>query len=567
MVNLTINGECYSFNEGISILEAARSVGIYIPTLCFLKDINKNASCRVCLVENKGRLIPACDTIINEGMEILTSSSKVRSTRKTILELIAADHNFDCGHCIRNGDCELKKLCELYNIRENTFESKVNFKEKDKSSIAIIRDESKCIKCGRCIAVCRNVQGIDVLSYANRAEDYKITTVFDKELNDISCISCGQCSKVCPVGAIYEREGLSEFYNAIDSKVKHVVVQIAPAVRVSIANELGVNDIDLSGKIVTLLKLIGVDKVFDTNFAADLTIMEETQELINRINNNGVLPLMTSCSPGWINYVENYKPELIPNLSSCKSPQQMFGAVLKNYYSRVEDIEPKNIVSVSIMPCTAKKQEAYRKEFSKNGIRDVDIVLTTRELLRIIKESGVDFKNIPASNFDELLGISSGAAAIFGASGGVMEAALRTAYENITGNILEVLEFSEVRGMDGFKEACIDLNGIKMKVAVVNGVKNVELLLKKIHEGEKYCFIEVMCCPGGCIGGGGQPYESAASELINKMKKIYIIDNNKTIRKSHENPNILKIYDEYLEKPGSHKAEVLLHTKYLSRKN
>ena len=567
MVNLIINGESYSFNEGISILEAARNVGIYIPTLCFLKDINKNASCRVCLVENKGRLIPACDTIISEGMDILTNSSKVRNIRKTILELIAAEHNFDCGHCIRNGNCELKKLCELYNIRENTFESKVNYKEKDKSSIAIIRDESKCIKCGRCIAVCRNKQGIDVLCYANRAEDYKITTVFDKDLNDISCISCGQCSRVCPVGAIYERESLNEFYNAIDSKESHVVVQIAPAVRVSIASELGVNDIDLSGKIVTLLKLIGVDKVFDTNFAADLTIMEENQELINRINNNGVLPLMTSCSPGWINYVERHKPELIPNLSSCKSPQQMFGAVLKSYYSRKADIEPKSIVSVSIMPCTAKKYEAYRDEFSKDGISDVDIVLTTRELLRLIKESGINFENIPSSNFDDLLGISSGAAAIFGASGGVMEAALRTAYEKVTGNKLEVLEFSEVRGIDGFKEVEIDFNGVNMKVAVVNGIKNIDILLKKIDDGEKYCFIEVMCCPGGCIGGGGQPYNSTINELINKMKKIYSIDKNKVIRKSHENPNIIKIYNEYLEKPGSHKSEELLHTKYFSRKN
>ncbi|WP_195964895.1 NADH-dependent [FeFe] hydrogenase, group A6 [Clostridium cuniculi] len=566
MVNLTINGESYCFNEGMSILEAARSVDIYIPTLCFLKNINKDASCRVCLVENKGRLIPACDTTISEGMEILTNSSKVRNTRKTILELIAADHNFDCGHCIKNSNCELKKLCEIYNIRENTFESKTNFEKKDKSSIAIIRDESKCIKCGRCVVVCRNNQGVDVLCYSNRAQDYKITTEFDKDLNDSSCIFCGQCSKVCPVGAIYERENLNDLYSAIDNKSKHVVVQIAPAVRVSIANELGIEGCDLSGKIVTLLKLIGVDKVFDTNFGADLTIMEETEELIRRINNNGVLPLMTSCSPGWINYVEKHRPELIPNLSSCKSPQQMFGAILKSYYSKKADIDYKNIVSVSIMPCTAKKYEAHREEFSKSGVRDVDIVITTRELLRLIKETGINFDNIPSSDFDNLLGISSGAANIFGASGGVMEAALRTAYEKITGYDLKALDFYEVRGTNDFKEAAIDLNGKEIKVAVVNGIKNVDILLNKIKNGENYCFVEVMCCPGGCIGGGGQPYNiDESSELINKMKKIYSIDKNKIIRKSHENPNIIKIYNEYLGEPGSHKAEELLHTKYFKR--
>lgn len=566
MINISIDGQRYSFDKEISVLEAARSTGAYIPTLCFLKDINNTASCRICLVENKGRMIPACDTTISEGMEILTNSSKVRKMRKTILELIAADHNFDCGRCIKNSDCELKKLCEIYNIRENSMKNKEKFEKKDTSGVAIVRDESKCIKCGRCVTVCKEKQGIGVLCYANRAEYYKVTTEYDKKINDIACVSCGQCSKVCPVGAIYEREELEDFWKAIDDKNKHVVVQIAPAVRVSIGNELGIDDEDLSGKIVTMLKQIGVDKVFDTNFAADLTIIEETNELINRISNNGVLPLITSCSPGWVNYVEKHVPHLIPNLSSCKSPQQMFGAVLKTYYSEINNIKPEKIINVSIMPCTAKKYEANRSEFNNDGVKDVDIVLTVRELLRLIKQSGLDFNNIKSGKFDDLLGVSTGAAAIFGSSGGVMEAALRTAYEKITSKKLESLDFEEVRGVEGFKEATIDLDGTKVKVAVINGLKNVDLLLNKIKTGEKYCFVEVMCCPGGCIGGGGQPFDTSKKLLLEKMKNIYSIDKKMIIRKSHENPNIIKIYDEYLGKPGSHKAESLLHTQYFNRK-
>lgn len=567
MISINIDGKNYFFNDKLSILDACKSIGIYIPTLCFLKDINKNASCRVCLVESNGRLVPSCDTTITDGMNIVTNSKKVRETRKTILELIAADHDFDCGRCIRNGSCELKKLCELYNIRETTLKVKSSYIPKDKSSVALIRDENKCIKCGRCIAVCNNRQVGGVLSYANRAEEYTITTEFVKPLDDTLCISCGQCSKVCPVGAIYERENIDEFWSAIENSKKHVVVQIAPAIRVSLAEEFDIDIDDLSGKLISALKSIGVDKVFDTNFAADLTIMEETNELINRIEDNGVLPLMTSCCPGWINYVEKYIPELIPNISSCKSPQQMFGSILKAYYATLQDIDPQDITMVSIMPCTAKKYEANRTEFSNNGIKDVDIVLTTRELIRLIKGLGKEFRDYENSAFEDPLGTSTGAASIFGTSGGVMEAALRTAYEKITGDELDILDFEEVRGEKEFKEASINLNGTLLKVAVVNGIENIKFLQEKIRNGEKYCFVEVMCCLGGCIGGGGQPYDTSKEVLLNRMKKVYSIDHKKVKRKSHENPSIIKLYKEYLIEPGSHKAEELLHTKYFNRKS
>lgn len=567
MISINIDGKNYFFNDKLSILDACKSIGIYIPTLCFLKDINKNASCRVCLVESNGRLVPSCDTTITDGMNIVTNSKKVRETRKTILELIAADHDFDCGRCIRNGSCELKKLCELYNIRETTLKVKSSYIPKDKSSVALIRDENKCIKCGRCIAVCNNRQVGGVLSYANRAEEYTITTEFVKPLDDTLCISCGQCSKVCPVGAIYERENIDEFWSAIENSKKHVVVQIAPAIRVSLAEEFDIDIDDLSGKLISALKSIGVAKVFDTNFTADLTIMEETNELINRIEDNGVLPLMTSCCPGWINYVEKYIPELIPNISSCKSPQQMLGSILKSYYATLQDIDPKDITMVSIMPCTAKKYEANRTEFSNNGIKDVDIVLTTRELIRLIKGLGKEFRDYENSTFDDPLGTSTGAASIFGTSGGVMEAALRTAYEKITGDELYILDFEEVRGEKGFKESSINLNGTLLKVAVINGIENIKFLQEKIRNGEKYCFVEVMCCLGGCIGGGGQPYDTSKEVLLNRMKKVYSIDHKKVKRKSHENPSIIKLYKEYLIKPGSHKAEELLHTKYYNRKS
>lgn len=566
MISINIDGKNYFFNDKLSILDACKSIGIYIPTLCFLKDINKNASCRVCLVESNGRLVPSCDTTITEGMSILTNSIKVRETRKTILELIAADHDFDCGRCIRNGNCELQSLCERYNIRESSLKGKNKFIPKDKSSVSLIRDENKCIKCGRCISVCNNRQWGSVLSYANRAEDYRVTTEFCRPLDDTLCIACGQCSKVCPVGAIYEKEDLDNFWEAIDDSKKHVVVQIAPAVRVSLSEEFNIDMDDLSGKLITVLKSIGVDKVFDTNFTADLTIMEETTELINRIEDKGALPLMTSCCPGWINYVEKHIPGLIPNISSCKSPQQMFGAILKSYYVKLRDIDPKDIIMVSIMPCTAKKYEANREEFSRNGIKDVDIVLTTRELIRLIKELGKDLKDYDISDFDDPLGTSTGAAAIFGASGGVMEAALRTAYEKITGTELEVLDFEEVRGQSGFKESNINLNGTVLKVAVINGLENVKILQEKINNGEQYCFVEVMCCLGGCIGGGGQPYDTSKEVLIDRMKKIYNIDKKKVKRKSHENPDIINIYNDYLGSPCSHKAEELLHTKYYNRK-
>lgn len=562
MINIKIDGREYSFNEEISILEAAKSVGMYIPSLCFLKDINKNASCRICLVESRGKLLPACSTNIWDGLEIQTNTKQVRETRKTILQLIAADHNFECGTCIRNGNCELKSLCELYNIRDEYFDKNKRTLRKDNSSVSIVRDENKCIKCGRCVAVCKEQQQVGILTYAHRAEEFRITTSFNKMLNEAGCISCGQCAKVCPVGAIYEKESIDEFWEAVDDSHRHVVVQIAPAVRVSIAEEFNLDIDDISPKLVTILKNMGVDRVFDTNFAADLTIMEETNELIQRIKNDGVLPLMTSCSPGWVNYVEKYYPEFIPNLSSCKSPQQMFGAIAKSYYADKVAIEPKDITVVSIMPCTAKKYEANRDEFTNHGVKDVDIVLTTREFVRLIKQSGMNLSFIEDSNYDDPLGNSTGAGAIFGTSGGVMEAALRTAYEKLTNSELKELDFLDVRGDGTFKEASVNINETEVKVAVVNGIQNMGELLEKINQGEKYCFIEVMCCPGGCIGGGGQPYDTSKETLKKRMKSMYKIDKNKGLRKSHMNPSIKELYDKFLGEPGSHKAEKLLHTFY-----
>lgn len=564
MINVRIDNMDYSFENEITILEAARSVGIYIPSLCFLKGINKSGSCRVCMVEARGRLVPACATNIYEGLEVLTNSKKVREVRKTILQLIAADHEFNCGTCIRNSNCELKKLCEIYNIRDEYFDKIDKNFAIDDSSCSVVRDQNKCIKCGRCIAACNEKQRTGILTFANRAENYIMTTYFNKDLKDTRCISCGQCTKVCPVGAIHEKESFDEFWEAIDNPNKHVVVQIAPAVRVTVGKEFNIECDDISPKMVTVLKQLGVDKVFDTNFSADLTIMEESGELINRLQNGGKLPLFTSCSPGWVNYVEKHCAELIPNLSSCKSPQQMFGAVAKTYYAEKVGIKPEDITVVSIMPCTAKKYEANRDEFNKNGIKDVDIVLTTRELVRLIKQSGLNLSLVKDTEYDSPLGEATGAGAIFGTTGGVMEAALRTAYEKLTNTTLENVDFLDVRGDGTVKEAVVKINDMDVKVAVVNGLENIDEFMEKFKTNE-YTFVEVMCCPGGCIGGGGQPHDVSKETLLQRRKSMYNIDKNKSLRKSHENPEIIKLYKEYLGEPCSHKAEEILHTTYTSK--
>jgi NADP-reducing hydrogenase subunit HndD len=570
-VTISIDGILVTVPEGTSVINAAKKIGIQIPVLCYHPDLAVRAACRVCLIEVKGqrKLKTACNTEVWEGAEIITNSKIVRDTRKTVLELILASHPQDCLQCVRSGDCELQQLARTFGIGKSAFEFTINSENKlpIKENISIVRDPNKCIKCERCVAVCQEVQEVGAINTLNRSTRYAIGTPYDKKLEDSSCVLCGQCIAVCPVGAIYEKDNTAEVWSALDDKELHVIVQVAPAVRVALGEEFGrqLGSID-TGKMVTALRRLGFDKVFDTNFAADVTIMEEGNELLERIQQHGVLPLITSCSPGWVNFVENFYPELLPNVSTCKSPQQIFGALTKTYYAEKAGISPEKIVVVSIMPCTAKKYESSRSEMNSSGYRDVDIVLTTRELARMIKEAGIDFTTLDSNSFDEPMGIATGAGAIFGTTGGVMEAALRTVYELVTGQGLERLDFEMVRGPGGIKEAEIDLNGVKVKVAVAHGLKNARILMEKIKKGEcDYTFIEIMGCPGGCIGGGGQPI-TTKNVKGKRMAGLYQIDRDSTVRQSHKNPAVIKLYEEFLGKPLSHKSHELLHTHYRTRK-
>ncbi|MGI6335980.1 MAG: NADH-dependent [FeFe] hydrogenase, group A6 [Eubacteriales bacterium] len=587
MVPVKINGKNYNVEQGISILEACRSVGIDIPTLCYLKDINEIGACRICLCEVKGArsLVAACvypidpprkDRVTGEliPMEIVTNSETVIKSRKMTLELILSTHNKSCLSCVRSGSCELQKLCHEYGIEdENAFVGENPPFEIDTTATHMIRDNTKCILCRRCTAVCSKLQHVGVIGPNDRGFNTHIGCAFEADLGEVTCISCGQCINVCPTGALHEKDETQKVFDALADPKKHVIIQTAPSVRVGLGECFGmpIGSI-VTGKMVAACKMLGFDGVFDTNFTADLTIMEEATEFLERYTKKENLPLITSCSPGWIKFCEHYHHDMIPHLSSCKSPQGMFGAIAKTYYAEKIGVDPKDIFSVSVMPCTAKKFEASRHDHTAvEGLADIDVALTTRELGRMIQRAGIRFTELPDAEFDSPFGLGSGAGTIFGATGGVMEAALRTAAEIVTGKPLEKLEFNDVRGVAGIKEATYELAGNVIKVAVASGLENADRLLRMVKSGEKYYdFIEIMACPGGCVNGGGQPIVPASVRNFVDVRAVraaalYQDDLNLPVRKSHENPDIKSIYAEYFEKPGSHKAHEILHTAYTKR--
>ncbi len=575
-ITLKINGVEVSAPAGSTILEAARLAHIEIPTLCFLKDINAIGACRICVVEVKGAksLVTSCVYPVSEGMEVWTNTPKVQESRKKTLQLILSDHDRKCLSCVRSGNCELQKLCREYKVDDELlYEGARNHYELDESAAHMVRDNNKCILCRRCTAVCEKVQGIGVIGANERGFATYIGSPFDMGLGETSCVSCGQCIAVCPTGAIYEKDYTKQVFDAIADPEKFVIVQTAPAVRAALGEAFGLpTGTDVEGKMAAALRRLGFDKVFDTNFSADLTIMEEAHEFIDRVQNGGVLPLITSCSPGWVKYCEHYFPDMTENLSSCKSPQQMFGAIAKSYYAEKMGIDKEKMVVVSVMPCTAKKFEIGRPDEDGAGVPDVDIAITTRELARMIERAGIRFLDLPDEEFDLPLGLGTGAAVIFGATGGVMEAALRTAVETLTGEELQALDFTDVRGIAGIKEASYEVAGMTVKVAVASGLGNARELLNRVKNGEaEYHFIEIMGCPGGCVNGGGQPQQPGSVRNFTDIRGkraavLYNIDKNNPIRKSHENPAIKELYAEYLGEPGSHKAHELLHTTYIKRK-
>ena len=589
-ISITINGVVYEVEQGKTILEAAQDAGINIPTLCYHKDLCVAGNCRVCVVEVVGqkRLAASCATPCNDNMEILTNTLKVRNSRKHIIELLLSEHNADCTKCYKNGNCELQKLASDYKIMSQDLIDLVPLKDYtiDMFSPSIIKDDSRCIRCQRCVRTCAELQGVNALTVGYKGDKMKITTFFEKSMSDVVCTNCGQCVNHCPTGALIEKNYIEEVWAAIADPEAHVVVQTAPAVRVGLGEELGFEaGSRVTGKMVSALKNLGFDSVLDTDFTADLTIMEEGTELLIRLKKALVdkdqtvkLPMATSCSPGWIKYIEHMYPEYLGNLSTCKSPQQMFGALAKTYYARSRNLNPEKIVSVSIMPCTAKKFESNRPEMHDSGYRDVDYVLTTRELAIMIKQAGIDFMKLPNKKFDRIMGESTGAAVIFGATGGVMEAALRTAYELVTGREVPFknLEIKPVRGMEGVREAVIKiekpveawsfLDGVELRCAIAHGLVNAKAVMDGLKAQKvNYHFIEFMACPGGCLGGGGQPIPTNPEIREKRAKAIYDEDEAMTIRKSHENPEIIKIYEDYLGEPLGEKSHHLLHTKYTER--
>ena len=594
-VHIKINNVPYEVAAGSTILEAAHSVGIEIPTLCYLKEINEIGACRICVVEVKGArsLVTACVYPVNEGMEIVTNSEKVQASRKTNLELLLSTHDQNCLSCVRSTDCELQKLCREFKVDDEEYYAGemqklcrdygvngmrfIGSRERyaiDDSAPHMVRDDNKCILCRRCVAACKANQAVGVIGANERGFSTHIGCAFEAPLGDSPCVSCGQCITVCPTGALTEKDDTAKVWAALRDPSKHVVVQPAPSVRATLGECFGMPiGTNVEGKMVAALRRLGFDGVFDTDTAADFTIMEEATEFVQRVKNGGTLPLITSCSPGWVKFCETYYPDMIPNLSSCKSPQQMFGALTKTYYAEKMGLDPHDIVCVSVMPCTAKKFEIGRDDMSAAGdnIPDVDISITTRELGRMIERAGIKFTELPDEDFDPALGESTGAATIFGATGGVMEAALRTAVELVTGETLEKVEFHDVRGTDGIKEASYDVGGLHLNVCVASGLTNCDAVLKAVQSGEKhYDFIEFMACPGGCVNGGGQPTQPASVRNFTDLKALraaalYGEDDAKAIRKSHENPLLKKVYAEYLGEPGGHKAHHILHTSYVAR--
>ena len=574
MVTLTIDGVEVKTEKGTTILEAARQVGIDIPTLCFLKDINEMGDCRMCIVEVEGRrgFATSCIQTVEEGMKVHTHTPNVLEARHVILDLIISNHAKDCLTCTRSGNCELQALAVKFNVLNVEFPGEMSKHKIDDLSPSIVRDFNKCILCRRCVAECKKVQGVGAIDCINRGFESCISTVGDHSLNDVNCTNCGQCIEACPTGALHEKETINDVWIKLKDPDSYVVVQTAPAVRVALGEEFGMPiGTNVTGKMVTALKRLGFNKVFDTNTGADITIMEEAYELIERLKTNDNLPMITSCSPGWIKYIEMNYPELLPHLSTCKSPHQMFGALIKTYFAKKENIDPKKIYVVSVMPCIAKKYERQRPEMKNDGLFDVDNVITTRELSRMIKQANIEFTTLEDSSFDNPMGEATGAAAIFGTTGGVMEAALRTAQDALTGKCMDKIDFEEVRGEKEIKKATVNIDGNDLKVVAASGLKNARKILEEIKSGNAdYQFVEIMACPGGCVMGGGQPIKSSKIRREVDVRKLradglYSIDEKSQIRKSHENPVVRKLYEEYLEKPGSYRAHKLLHTHYTKK--